>query len=118
MSNSVTPWTVACQAPLSVEFSRQECWSGLPFPSPGHLLDPRIEPVSPALTGRFFSTELPGKPFLTVTFPLPYPKFIQILKDKKARPMFERATLLQLDFCPQNSTEAAAEEITYWTLVF
>jgi len=43
------PWTVACQAPLSMEFSRQEYWSGLPFPSSGDLPDPRIEPESPAL---------------------------------------------------------------------
>ena len=43
------PWTVACQAPLSMEFSRQEYWSGLPFPSPGDLPDPGIEPGSPAL---------------------------------------------------------------------
>ena len=46
---SATPWTVAHQAPLSVEFSRQEYWSGLPFPTPGDLLDPGIEPGSPAL---------------------------------------------------------------------
>ena len=44
-----TPWTVACQAPLSMGFSRQEYWSGLPFPSPGDLPDPGIEPRSPAL---------------------------------------------------------------------
>ena len=44
-----TPWTVALQAPLSMEFPRQEYWSGLPFPSPGDLLDPGIEPTSPAL---------------------------------------------------------------------
>ena len=44
-----TPWTVACQAPLSMEFSRQEYWSGLPFPSPGDLPDPGIEPGSPTL---------------------------------------------------------------------
>ena len=44
-----TPWTVAYQAPLSMGFSRQECWSGLPFPSPGDLPDPAIEPRSPAL---------------------------------------------------------------------
>ena len=56
-----TPWTVACQAHLSMEFLRQECWSGLPFSSPGHLLNPGIEPRSPALqTGcciasRFFT---------------------------------------------------------------
>ena len=40
------PWTVACQAPLSMEFSRQENWRGLPFPTPEHLLDPGIEPLS------------------------------------------------------------------------
>ena len=44
-----TPWTVAYQAPLSMEFSRQEYWSGLPFPSPGDLPDQGIEPESPAL---------------------------------------------------------------------
>ena len=60
-----TPWTVACQAPLSMGFSRQEYWSGLPFPSPGDLPDPRIEPaspVSPALAGGCSTTESPGKP--------------------------------------------------------
>ena len=44
-----TPWTVACQAPLSMGFSRQEYWSGLPFPSLGDLPDPGIKPASPAL---------------------------------------------------------------------
>ena len=42
------PWTAACQAPLPTEFSRQEHWSGLPFPSAGDLLDPGMEPASPA----------------------------------------------------------------------
>ena len=51
-----TPWTVACQAPLSIGFSRQEYWSGLPFPPPGNLPDPGIEPASPALTGGFITT--------------------------------------------------------------
>ena len=65
MSNSfATPWTVALQALLSMEIPRQECWSGLPFPSPGHLPDPGIEPTSPALGGEFFITEPPGKPLL------------------------------------------------------
>ena len=50
----VTPWTVAHQASLSMGFPRQECWSGLPFPSPGDLLDPGIKPESSALAGRFF----------------------------------------------------------------
>ena len=44
----LTPWTVAHQAPLSMEFSRQEYWSGLPFPSPGYLPDPGVKPRSPA----------------------------------------------------------------------
>ena len=48
--------TVACQAPLSMEFSRQEYWNGLPFSSPGDLCNPRIEPKSPALAGRCFTT--------------------------------------------------------------
>ena len=58
----VTLWTVARQTPLSMEFSRQEYWSGLSFPPPGSLLDPEIEPASPALVGRFFTIEIPGKP--------------------------------------------------------
>ena len=51
-----TPWTVAHQAPLSMGFPRQEDWIGLPFPSPGELPDPGIEPLSPALAGVFFTT--------------------------------------------------------------
>ena len=61
-----TPLTIAHQAPLSMEFSRQEYWSGLPFPSPGDLQDPGTEPISlasPALAGGFFTTEPPGKPY-------------------------------------------------------
>ena len=53
----VAPWTIACQVPLSMEFSREEYWSVLPFPPPGDLPDPGLEPtslVSPALAGRFF----------------------------------------------------------------
>ena len=61
----MTLCTAACQAPLSMGFPRQEYWSGLPFPSPGDLSDPGIEPTSPvssAVAGRFFTTEPPGKP--------------------------------------------------------
>ena len=53
---------VACQAPLSVRFPRQEDWTRLPFPSPGDLPHPRIEPASPALAAVFFIGEPPGKP--------------------------------------------------------
>ena len=59
-----TSWTVAYQAPLSMEFSSQEYWSRLPFPTPGDLPDPGIKPtshVSPALAGGFFTTLPPGK---------------------------------------------------------
>ena len=57
----VTPWTVAHQASLSMDFSRQKYWSGLLFPPPGDLPNPGIKPISPALAGRFFITEPPGK---------------------------------------------------------
>ena len=60
-----TPWTIAYQTPLSMGFSRQEYWSGLPFPSPGNLPDLGIELASlvpPTLAGRFFTTEPPGNP--------------------------------------------------------
>ena len=53
----VTPCTIACQAPLSMGFSRQEYWSGLTFPPPGDLPDPGIEPRSPALAGSFFTDQ-------------------------------------------------------------
>ena len=60
----VTPWTIALQAPLSMGFSRQEYWSGLPFPNLGDLPHPGIQPVSlvsSALAGMFFTTVPPGK---------------------------------------------------------
>ena len=60
MSNSETLWTVTSQAPLSLEFSRQEYWSGLQFPSPGDLCDIGIEPRSPALQANSLLLEPPG----------------------------------------------------------
>ena len=56
------PWTVAYQAPLSMGFSRQECWSGLPFPSSRDLPDPGIEPGSPTLQADALPSEPSGKP--------------------------------------------------------
>ena len=60
-STLVTVWTIARQAPLSMGFSRQEYWSELPFPFPGDLPDPGIEPRSPALQADSLPTELQGK---------------------------------------------------------
>ena len=60
-----TPWTVVPQAPVSMGFSRQKYWGRFPFPPPGHLPDPGIKatsPVSPAFSGRFFTTQPPGNP--------------------------------------------------------
>ena len=59
-----SPWTVGCQAPLPMGFSRQEYWSGLPFPSPGDLPEPGIEPRSPTLQADALTSVPPGKPSL------------------------------------------------------
>ena len=61
------PWTVAYQAPPSMGFSRQEYWSGFPFPSPGDLPNPRMEPGSPAFQADALSSEPPGWPLLSFT---------------------------------------------------
>ena len=57
----MTQWTVTCQAPLSMEFSRQEYWSRLPFPSSGDLPDPRVKPKSSELEADYLPSEQPGK---------------------------------------------------------
>ena len=61
-----TPWTVAHQAPQSMEFSRQECWSGLLFPSPGDIPNPGIESRSPPLQSDSLPSEPPGKPIQAI----------------------------------------------------
>ena len=66
-----TPWTVTCQDPLSMGLPRQKYWSELPFPSPGDLPDPGIEPASLALESIFFTTEPPGNN-LSIAFLLCY----------------------------------------------
>ena len=67
MSYSATPWTVVPQAPLSIEFSKQEYWSGLPFPTPEDLPNPLSEPTSPALADRFVTLMPPEKNHSVVT---------------------------------------------------
>ena len=83
MSNSfVTPWTVSCQASLSMGFSKQDYWGGLPFHSPGDLPDPGIEPTSPALAGGFSTAEPTGKPTLQVVclyFQMDFLYFLEII---------------------------------------
>ena len=61
LSDSATPWAVACQAPMSMKLSRQEYCGVLPFPPPGDLPYPRMEPTSSALASGFLTTEPPGK---------------------------------------------------------
>ena len=71
----VTPWTVTCHSPLSMEFSRQEYWSELPFPPPGDLPESGIEPTtltSHALAGRFFTAEPAGKPYSLIGYRYSY----------------------------------------------
>ena len=75
----MTPGTIT-RHPLSIGFSRQEYWSGLPFPSPGEIPDPGIKPVSPvspASAGRFTTTEAPGK----LQFTVPFIKYMAIFSD-------------------------------------
>ena len=76
------PWTEAYQTPLSMGFSRQEYWSGLPFPSPGDLPDPGIEPRSPTLQADTLTSEPPGKPLNIKTEKI-ISKWQQILAIKK-----------------------------------
>ena len=64
MSDSATPWTIAHQAHLSIEFSRQEYWSVLPFPSPGDLVNPGTEPRSLTLQADSLPSEPPGKAYI------------------------------------------------------
>ena len=67
VSDSVTSWTIAGHTPLSMEFSRQEYWNGYPFPSPGDLPDPGIDPRSPALQADSLLSEPSGRPLLQMS---------------------------------------------------
>ena len=77
MSDSLQPYGL--QPPsLSMEFSKQEYWSGLEFPTPGDILDPGIESTSLALAGRFFTTEPPGMPLFSIFRNLPLEDLVEI----------------------------------------
>ena len=104
MSNSFeTPWTVAHQVPLSMGFRRQEYWSKLPFPSPGDLPGPGIEPLSPALTGGFFTTEPPGKP-LNILHRDPLRLYILPILLEDNAPWISQGSLQCLDLSEQHVT--------------
>ena len=76
---SCVPWTVACHTPLSMELSRKEHWSRLPFPTPRNLPNPGIKLMSPVLVGSFFTTEPPVNLFLTIRiFDYQKSKFIRM----------------------------------------
>ena len=109
----VTPWTVACQAPLSMAFHRQEYWSGLPFPPPGDLPDPGIKPRSPPLAGGFFTTEPPGKsscyPNLTYYLLWPHLPQISAILPLDTPPM-------ALTFLETVPTELFLKKILHWLL--
>ena len=78
-----TPWTVARQVPLSMGFSRQEYWNGLPFPPPEDLPNPGTEPSSPALAGGFFTAEPPGKPKCSIKAVIinMFTRLLEVLRD-------------------------------------
>ena len=94
----VTPWTVARQAPLSVGFSRQEYWSGLPFPSPGDLPDPGIKPRSPALQADSLPAEPQGKPKNTGVGSLSFLQRIFLTLELNQGLLNYRQTLYQLSY--------------------
>ena len=100
MSNSFAiPWTVAHQAPLSMGFPRQECCSGLPFPSPGAFHRPGIKPTPPELAGVFFTTEQPKKQYWLIFYCSHRKLSLQSLKILKLK----RYHLMFLLFCTHNS---------------
>ena len=101
----VTPWTVAYQAPLSMGFSSQECWSGLPFPSPEDLPDPGIEPRSPTLQADALPSEPPGKPKGSWKILL---SFLGILTAP-----YLRSTFLMADVCGWSNRQAHKGWLTH-----
>ena len=98
MSDSVIPWTAACSTPPSKEFSRQEYWSGLPFPSPGGLPHPGIEPRSPTLQADSLPTEPLGKPKNTGVGSLSFLQQIFLTQELNQGLLHCREILYQLNY--------------------
>ena len=123
----VTTWTIACQSLSSMEFSRQEYWSRLPFPSPGYLPDPGIEPaslLSPALTGAFLPLAPPGTQqgpaFLTlsrITPVLPSRKASLVAQMVKNLPAMQETWVLSLGWeDPLGKEMATHSSILAWRI--
>ena len=113
-----TPWTVAYRAPQSMEFSRQEYWSGLPFPSPGDLPNPGIEPGSPALQADALLSEPPlrgHKNNLPLQLLLPLTTFSLVLRNTEllliscAQHAFSHCILLKLFLLPVCSNPSSSD---------
>ena len=109
----VTPWTVACQAPLSMGFFRPGYWSGLPFPSPGNLPNPGIEPGSPALQADSLPTELWGKPPKCILYQFPPFSVWPSHNRSISAPPFKLKTVLTQGFCTQRSLCLELHASTY-----
>src|SRR5574337_392253 len=105
----VPPWTVACQVPLSMGFSRQEYWSGLPFPSPGDLPNPGIKPRSPELQADSLPAEPQGKPKNTGVGSLSLLQRIFLIQELNQGLLHCRQILYQLSY--QGSPMWAAPQI-------
>ena len=107
------PWTIAHQAPPLMEFSRQEYWSGLPFPSPGDLLDLGIEPRSPALQADALPSELPRKPTLWATYILVsiMATPIYICTNNVQRPFFPHILSNAIFFCLFDNNQSSIYEV-------
>ena len=89
-----TPWVIACQAPLSIGFSRQEYWSGLPCPLPGDLPNPGIKPRSPILQANSLPSEPPGKPKSTAVGSPPFSRDLLNPGIKPGSPALQADSLL------------------------
>ena len=115
-----TPWSLAYQAPLSMGFSRQEYWSGLPFPSPGDLPNPRTEAGSPALQADALPSELPEKASNTVTSSMKTLKMVPVKKNVSSD---WRAICFIIYFLVEivlllSLLELIHPSIYYWSIIF
>ena len=115
VSNSATSWTVAHQAPLSLGFFRQQYWSGLPFPTPGDLLNLGIKPMYPALAGEFFTTEPPGKLYISIS--IVYHRILTIVSKLYSRTLLLSilyVTVLHLLTSTSNSITPTSPPSKFW----